>query len=172
GAVPTLTAALAEPHRLRRVILPGGFSNRRLSRSERMLVRAARWVPQWVQFQTIRNRIHQQNHRHWFPPYDRTRWEFFVGNALQASVQSLALRATALRDFDVRAELPEIVSPVLLIRTEGDGANREQDHDELERHLSQFRTENFHTCGLLPFLTHPHRLTKCISDFLLEQDGR
>jgi len=170
GAVPALTAALDAPQRIRRMILQGGFSHRRLSLSERILVRGSRYLPERIQLQSIRQRIHQQNHRHWFPPYDNTRWQFFLQNALQVPLRLLASRAAVLQHFDVRAQLSQLATPLLVLRTEGDGHSANRDQDALSRQLPQAQIESLHTCGLLPFLTHPHRLSKCIGDFLLQQD--
>ena len=171
GAIPALKAAIAEPQQIQRIILQGGFGRRRLSRIERILSSGADFLPPRMQFRSVRERIHQQNHRQWFPPYDHSRWEFFVSTTLDVSIQSLALRAAALASFDVRPDLPHIENPVLLIRTEGDGIRAARDQEELAEGLPHAQTESLHTCGLLPFLTHPHRLTKCINEFLLEQHG-
>jgi len=172
GAVPALTAALDAPQRIRRLILQAGFSHRKLSLPERILVRGSRFLPQRMQFQSIRHRIHHHNHRRWFPPYDNTRWQFFLDNALQVPLQTLAGRAAVLQHFDVREQLAQLVPPLLLLSTEGDGHAVNRDQDALSRELPQARIESLHTCGLLPYLTHPHRLSKCIKDFLFQQDCR
>ncbi|MGH7200709.1 MAG: alpha/beta fold hydrolase, partial [Planctomycetaceae bacterium] len=110
--------------------------------------------------------IQARNHRPWFPPFDRGRWQFFLDDTGCVPIRALAARAAIIRDADLRPRLADIAAPVLLVRCEGDGRVLSRCEDELEAALPDARSETLTGCGQLPFLTHPHRLAKSIREFL------
>ena len=116
------------------------------------------------------NRINQQNHRVWFPPFDFSRWEFLHENTGQTAVSRIAWQSQALLKFDVRDRLKQIKCPVLLIATEGDGRVLEASHEILADGLPNATVEAMHNTGQFAFLTHPHRLRKQIREYLLDDN--
>lgn len=170
GSVVALTALLNQPERIERAVLQGGFAFRKLSLLERLLIRAGRHLPGRLRNVPLGRLIFHQNHLPWFPPFDRGRWEFFLDQTGRVPISAVSDRATMVSCFDVRSRLGEIQQPVLLIRAEGDGRVSGQCHDELEAGLPNVGSEWLHTCGLVPFVTHPHRLAKLLRGFLLGGD--
>jgi hypothetical protein len=69
-------------------------------------------------------------------------------------------------DLDFRSHLGSIVAPTLLIGTEGEGPNIRRWMRELQSGLTDVRTEDMHSSGLYPYLTHPHRVAKLVRTFL------
>jgi pimeloyl-ACP methyl ester carboxylesterase len=130
-----------------------------LSIGRRMPGRVAS-LPAWQGIQT-------RNHRDWFPPFDETRWGFLLEDLGQTQIRDLSVRMRA-----VGAPLPlaveSIRQPLLIVRTEGEGAGHTRMAEQLQSLLPHARTEWMHTAGHLPFLTHPHRLVKIMKAFLLE----
>jgi len=165
GAAVALQTALEVPGRIAGLVLQHGFAQRRLSMSERMLAalccRSSRTLSQFP----WRRRIQELNHRRWFPPFDGTRFEFLVDSTGSIPLADLARRALAVNGFDITSRLGEIVCPVLLLRTEGEGGLEARSHAQLEQGLRGSRTEWMHSSGLHPALTHPHRLAKLLKTF-------
>lgn len=169
GSVIGLAAALDQPRRVERLILQNAFARRRLSVSERLLTIMCGYSSRRLRDFRWRTRFQQLNHRTWFPPFDFSRWQFLLDDTGQVPVAELAQRAAMLNRVDLRANLPNVTQPVLIVRAEGEGRLAEQCQNELEKALPNVRGEWLHSTGQLPFLTHPHRLAKLMRTFLTEQ---
>lgn len=166
GGLVAQQVLMDQPHRIRSAILQGAFARRELSLSEKILVNLLRYCPGRLSRLPGRVRVQFHNHRRWFPPFDTTRFQFFLDNAGQVPIASLAQRSAIVCVSDFRSHLSQISQPVLLIRGEGEGAVSEGCHGELEQGLPNVRSEWLHGTGHLPYLTHPHRLAKLIRAFL------
>lgn len=166
GSLVALQAMLQAAQRIPRAILQGAFAHRGLSLAERALVQVARHLRGNVDRLPLRAAVQANNHRPWFPPFDTTRWNFFLEDTGSVSIRSIARRAAVLRDTDLRDVLPRISQPVLLIRSEGEGLVSKRSIDELAAGLPNECTQWMHSSGHLPYLTHPHRLAKLVRDFL------
>ncbi len=150
-------------------VLHAGFARRELSFFERLATRCGTKSRRNLRDVPLRRLFQTQNHRPWFPPFDFTRWEFFLENSGDTPVAAMASRAAELKSLDVRDQLPNILQPCLLIRGEGEGQVLAGHHVELEAGLPNSRTEWMHSTGQLPFITHPHRFVKLIRGFVHEQ---
>jgi len=158
-----------EPERIDAAVLVCGSARRRFSFVERGLLAwgtvwpgAVRHIPGWLAVQ-------RQNHRCWFPPFDATRWAFLLQDLGATSTAQLARRMSVMGGVDLRPSLPDIRQPVLLIRTEGEGAVTAGCQEELAAGLPHVRSEVMPTTGQLPYLTHPHRLAKLVRSFLIDE---
>lgn len=169
GTLIALSAMLQSPERIERAVFQGGFAHRKLTLFERLLVRMARRMARPLDRMPLRRWVQRQTHRPWFPPFDASRWEFFVQNTGRVPVAALAQRADVVEREDLRPRLSDIQQPVLLIRSEGEGLVSATSHEELEEGLPETRTEWLALCGHLPYLTHPHRLAKRIRPFLTDE---
>lgn len=166
GGLIALDAMRRHPQRIGRAIVQGGFAHRDLSRFERFLIRACRYHPGKLRHLPLRGIIQKQSHRRWFPPFDQTRWRFLYDNTGAMPLAGLARQAALIRDGDLRPMLSKIRQPVLLVRTEGEGAILEKCCGVLSAGLPDAKEEFMHTTGQFPYLTHPHRLAKVIRGFL------
>lgn len=170
GVLVGLTAILADPARVDRAILQGGFAYRKLSLTERLLAAVARRLPGKMSQLPGRALVQRVNHRPWFPPFDESRWQFLDADTGGLSIGTVANRAAMLHNYDLRPRLAEIQQPILLLSSEGEGLVDEKSHRELEHGLPHARTEWLHSCGHLPYLTHPHRTVALIKQFLLDSE--
>ncbi len=170
GSAIALSAMHKRPHMFQRAVIQGGFVYRRLTVFEQLLLKVCWYLPGRLRQVPWRDRFQQRNHRHWFPSFDRSRWQFFLENTGQSSIASLAARATVVKDLDLRTELHQIRQPIQIIHSEGDGRIIANCQQELEKGLPNATIESLHTCGQIPYLTHPHRLTNLIRPFLLGKD--
>jgi 2-succinyl-6-hydroxy-2,4-cyclohexadiene-1-carboxylate synthase len=166
GSTVALTALAAQPERIKRAILQSGFARRELSATERLLARIGRHVPGTLASLPFVKTIQQANHQRYFPPFDRTRWGFFVDNVSSTAIRDTAERARVLASFDDRSRLTGIHQPVLLIRSEHEGRVLARCSETLQSGLPHASTEFLHTTGPLAHLTHPHRLVKLVKSFL------
>ena len=170
GCLVALEALRSDPDRVERAVLQGGFAHLKLSIVERLLVRLGCVMPGQLNILAFRRTIQAYNHRRWFPPFDADRWQFFIDTTGRVPIASIAQRAAIIRDYDGRDALAKICQPVLLIRSEGEGLVSSYCHKELTAGLPHARIEWLHSCGHLPYLTHPHRLANIIRPFLSGAD--
>jgi pimeloyl-ACP methyl ester carboxylesterase len=170
GSLVALHTMRRAPDAIRRAILQAGFAWRGVSAAERLLIGLGRLLPFPLRHLPWRVAIQQQTHRYWFPPFDATRWQFFVDNTGQVPMNVLAGRAALVCSTDLRPELPQIRQPVLLVCTEGEGQVSAASMRVLEEGIPRARTGWIPITGALPYLTHPHRLAKLVSEFLSEDN--
>ena len=168
GCIATLAAMLKQPERIQRCVLHGGFAKCELSVTERAAMVAGSVFPGLIGALPGVTKILQQNHRAWFPPFDTSRWTFAEQNLGSTPVKRLARMATVLKSFEFTDRLDQIATQTLLVRCEGDSPIQEKAQNLLEKSISGVSVEWMHTCGRLPFLTHPHRLKKILLNFLSE----
>jgi pimeloyl-ACP methyl ester carboxylesterase len=169
GSLVGLRALQAAPDRIDRAVIQGGFAHRQLSIAERFVANLGRILPGRLKSLPGAQAIQQQNHRVWFPPLDQTRWQFFLDDASQVPLKTLARRGHIIRDTDLRPALASIQQPVLLIQCEGDGLVTRDCHETLAKGLPHAETAWMHSAGHIPHLTSPHRLAKFLRDFLLTE---
>jgi pimeloyl-ACP methyl ester carboxylesterase len=160
-----MKALARHPGRIQRAIFQAGFAHRSLSWFERQIIDICRWLPGRLRHFPGRNAVQRHNHRRWFPPFDGTRWQFFSDNTGSAPLAELAGRAAIVRDCDLRPLLPGIEEPLLLLRGEGNGPLLDKCNQELADGLPHATVESMNDTGLIPFLTHPHRLAKVVHAF-------
>ncbi len=156
------------PRLVRRALLQGAWAARRWTFAEKLLLRAARWLPMQVRRTPLWLPSQIQNHRRWFPPFDDTRFGFLLNEAGSTRLSDLGNRLLAAGATDLRPRLPAVSQPVLVLRCEGDGPLIDAAQTELEQGLPHARGETLSMTGHYPYLTHPHRLVKIIKNFLLE----
>jgi len=161
-----LSAMLEQPLRIDRAVLQGAFAHRQLSVMERIMVRCFQTLPGTMARLPLREAIQRQNHLPWFPPFDRSRWQFLLDDTGSVPLTVLARRASIARGIDLRNQLAKIQQTVLIVDTEGEGRITAQCQEQLDLGLAQSRRELIDNTGQVPFLTHPHRLAKLIRPFL------
>ena len=165
GAATALQAAIDRPQRVERLLLQHGFAARSLSVFERLLASVCHRSSGNLNGLPQRRRFQAVNHQPWFPPFDHSRFEFFVDSTGLLPLRDLARRALAVNSFNVVARLCEIDCPVLLLHTEGEGKVAAESQAVLERELRHCRIEWMHSAGQHPYLTHPHRVAKLVKSF-------
>jgi pimeloyl-ACP methyl ester carboxylesterase len=168
GSLVALRALAEHSERTEGAVLLGGFARRRLSPFERLLCGLGRHLPGDLSRVPLRRTLQQASHQRGFPPFDATRWDFFVQNTSQTSIRDLAERASLMGRFDLTGKLSRIERPVLLIRTEHEGAISAAGQDGLERGLPNAKSESIPLAGQLAYLTHPHRVAKVVRSFFGE----
>ncbi len=167
----TAFAAMKQSSRINKAIVQGGFANCRLSLTERIASSLGAWCSGKLGSVPGAIRILRQNHRPWFPPFDESRWSFAEENLAGTPIARLAGMAGLLKKFDCRDSLADIAPRTMLVRCEGDSPIQVEAQDKLEQAMPDVPVQWLHTCGRLPFLTHPHRLKRIVLDFLSDVSG-
>lgn len=168
GAAWGLAIAQRYPERVSRLMLLQGFLRRRLSAFERLLGWMCGRSRRTLAELPYREAAQTQNQRRWFPPFDETRWNYFLETSGVLPLKELSERAGAISRFNLVSRAAEIRTPTLLIHTEGDGAVAEACNRQLEQSLPCVSSEWLHNTGQLAYLTHPHRLAKLMRTFCSE----
>jgi pimeloyl-ACP methyl ester carboxylesterase len=165
GGLLALQMMSTHPDRLEGVALHSAFPGLRLRVLERCLLSLG--TRSGRTFGQVRSamRIQQSNHRHWFAPFDPTRWEFFADNIAATPVRDAALRARVAGAVDLCERLPRLATPTLLIEAEGDGRTARAAQESLLAGLPDVRVEKLDNGGRLVHISHPHRLVKLLRGF-------
>ena len=166
GCHVALTLLKNHPERVGHVILQGPVirqptlaRERFLHRLGQRLSRPMSTLPGWL-------RVQQQNHQGYFPPFDPTRYQFLLDELGASPVGQVSHRLIAASTADWSEVVPETKTPVLVIRTEGEGLALAKLSEEFATCLPNCRSEPFPLAGHYPYLTHPNRLVKTIKQFL------
>ncbi|MEZ5944808.1 MAG: hypothetical protein R3C18_25760 [Planctomycetaceae bacterium] len=170
GAGLAVQVAAKFPGAVQRLVLQGGGFGVSLAWTERLMLQIGRWfrrpvrnVPLWLAAQL-------RNHGPWFPPFDGTRFTFAVqemGATRCSDVAERLLNASASPDLSVT---DAIKCPTLILQCEGQGKAVNNRCEEFAQSIANASLEGMHTAGMLPFLTHPHRLVKLLRAFLASND--
>jgi len=166
GGLVALKWMLEFPESIAHTVIQGGFAHRKLSLFEKLLVCTGLLLPGCIDRLPFREKVQQLNHRLWFPPFDSSRWQFFLNDTGKIVVKDEAQRANLIRKNNLTDRLFEIDIPVLLIGSEGDGIVSERCQKMLQDGLLNTSVERLANSGHIPFLTHPHRIAKLIRPFL------
>jgi pimeloyl-ACP methyl ester carboxylesterase len=165
GSTIALAAMRAQPERIPRAILAGGFAQRTLAPAERLLARLGRFLPGSARLLPFRKLVGKSC----LGPLAMRRpelFEFFLRNTGRLSLAALAQRAGMLPKLDLRALLPEIRQPVLLICGDNDPLVGRLCEDVLLQGLPHAARVEMRDGGHMPQYTHPEVLAELIRRFL------
>jgi pimeloyl-ACP methyl ester carboxylesterase len=165
GSTIALAAMRAQPERIPRAILAGGFAQRLLSPAERLLARLAQYLPGSMRFVPLRKQILMSC----LGPAGIGRPEFFeflMRNTGSPPITAIARRAMLLRMLDLRSLLPEIRQPVLLVCGEHDTVVDRRCEEVLLQGLPHCARAELHHCGHLAHYTHPEVVAELVRRFL------
>ncbi|MBD3672715.1 MAG: alpha/beta hydrolase [Planctomycetaceae bacterium] len=161
-----LTCARKHPRLLNTFVCQTPSDGVSLTKAERVLATLGCRLSAKLKRIPGRQAIQQRIHRAWFPPYDPSRFNFYLDNTGEQAVCGMAQRflmqAESLDEWTDDA-LP---TQTLILRTEGETPYQTQTAEKIQSIFPAAHTEWLHTSGQLAFLTHPHRLVKCIKEFL------
>ncbi len=169
GCHVALTLLQQRSDRLGHVILQGPVLREPTLRRERLFYRLGQRLTRPMSSLPGWSRVQQQNHQGYFPPFDPTRYHFLMDTLGATPVRQAVLRLLAAGECDWHDLVPEIRRPVMVIRTEGEGAKLAKLSEEFAADLPGCVTEWMPLAGHYPFLTHPNRLVKVIQQFLHPQ---
>jgi pimeloyl-ACP methyl ester carboxylesterase len=166
GSTIALGAMRAQPKRLLRGVLQGGFARRRLAPAEVLLARAFRYWPGHVGRVPLRRTFLYRCHAAPFAGRPPELWDYFVTRSNAHRASAGAHRALLIHQIDLRATLSEIRQPVLLICGDNDPLVGPECEKELLNGLPNAGRVRLTGCGHNSLFTHPEVMAEVIRRFL------
>ena len=171
GSTIALSALHRQPGRFTKALLQGGFARRPLSRAEVMLASCGRFWPGRMAHVPLVRRILDRNHREPFLAREPAVWDFFLERQLRVPLRAFASRALMVHRTDLRAILPTIAQPVLLVCGDRDPLVGKRCEAQLKEGLPSAARAEIEQCGHQPHLTHPEVLAEVVRKYLLPACG-
>jgi pimeloyl-ACP methyl ester carboxylesterase len=165
GSMIALEAARAEPARLPRLVLQGGFAYRPLALAEWLLAGVCQRLPGRLSALPLRSQLLLVHQR----PFRRVSedvWKLFAVRADQMPIQAIARHALLLHAIDLRANLAQVPQPVLLVSGDLDPLVSRHCEDVLLGGLPNCLHAEIAECGHFPLFTHPDILADLVVRFL------
>jgi pimeloyl-ACP methyl ester carboxylesterase len=167
GSTIALATVATTPHRITRGVLQNGFIYRPLNRFQRALARLARYWPGWfADWPEIHGAVMRRIERRTLSSVPPEVGDFFLKHGAHTPIRACALRGLAIDRTDLRALLPTIRTPVLLITGDCDSLVPRSCWDEIERSLPGVKRIEIAGCGHYPQYTHPGPMAEAIEQFL------
>jgi pimeloyl-ACP methyl ester carboxylesterase len=167
GSTIALRALHREPRRFPRTALQGAFAWRRFAPAERLALALGRHIPGTTARLPLRQTILTYNGRSEFPSVVADRWPYYVEQNGLTPIAALAHRVDLLARLDLRPNLAEIRSEILLLQGNEDRIVPRGFFDELQAALPQAEGVLMPTVGHQPHFTHAEAMAQTISDWLL-----
>jgi pimeloyl-ACP methyl ester carboxylesterase len=167
GATIALAALRAQPERIPRAVLQGGFACRRLAPAEILLARLTRhcWAP--MRRLPFYRSLLQRSHGAPFAGRPADVWRFFVDRCSAPPMAAVAQRALLLHQFDIRDALTAIHQPVLLVTGDCDPLVGPDCTEVLQNGLSAAVHVELTCCGHYAALSHSSTLAEVVRRFLV-----
>jgi pimeloyl-ACP methyl ester carboxylesterase len=172
GSVLAFNAMAKSPERIDHAVIHTGTASSRLSLMERLFVGLGRMLPMKLSRLPMVRRVQTLNHRPWFPPFDHSRWEFFLENTGRISAKTLSRRIKSFQKPNLVQSLSQVSTPIQFLATEGEGVVSAENREKISQALPHATTKGLPNCGLLPFLTHPHVLSGVLRSYFTDPNSK
>jgi pimeloyl-ACP methyl ester carboxylesterase len=165
GSTIALAALHDHPNRLTRAVLQGGFAYRPLAPWERVLCRFARYWRGPMATLPLRERLHHPADVLVFRDWPE-HFQFHRDNFDEVPKAAVARRGLMILDVDLRAKLPAIRQPVLMICGDGDAIVTAVCERPLLDGLPHVARVELPGCGHYPQYTHAPLVAEVVRQFL------
>jgi pimeloyl-ACP methyl ester carboxylesterase len=166
GSTIALAALHARRGQLPRAVLQGGFARRRLAPAEVLLAGLARYWPGRLRRLPFRTPLLRRSHFEPFAGRPPEVWDYFLTRWGSPPIAAMARRALLLHRLDLRAALPAVRQPVLLVCGDRDPLVNHACEEELLHGLPNVARVELSDCGHNPIFTHPGLLADVVRRFL------
>lgn len=166
GSTIVLAALHAQPKRFLRAAMHGAFARRKLAPAERVLARLARHWPGKLRQLPLRRVVQKKADAPAFAAATPDVWSYQRANTSVAPIRTVAHRALLIDQLDLRAILPSIRHPLLLICGDCDSQIGAAALDELMYGLPHVERLEFQRCGHYPQYTHSAGVAEALQRFL------
>jgi len=166
GSTIALAAMQAQPARVPRAMLQGGFARRRLRLGQWLLASCARYWPGNMRHLPLRRLSAYWRHRGPFATRPADVWDYFKDCAGAPRQSATAHRALIMHALDLRPILPQIRQPVLLICGAHDPLVDKECEAQLLQGLPCAQRIEIAGCGHFPYFSHPELLAQIVRLFL------
>ncbi|MSU77440.1 MAG: alpha/beta hydrolase [Gemmataceae bacterium] len=165
GSTIALAAVHRSPSRFTHLVLQSGFAQRRLARTEILAASFARFLPGRLGHLPMVRTIVEKNHREPFLARESAVWDYFVERHCAVPLRAFAHRILMLHAIDLRAMLPTILVPALLVCGDRDPLVGRTCEAELQAGLKLCARAEIEQCGHHAHLTHPEVLAEVLQQF-------
>jgi pimeloyl-ACP methyl ester carboxylesterase len=165
GSTIVLAALHARPDRTTRGILQGGFAQRSLSQRERILCQFGRYWRGPLKTLPMRERLNHPSDLRLFRTTPEG-YQFHRENSGDLPKAALARRGLMILDVDLRARLPDIRQPILMICGDCDGIVPAACEQPLLHGLPNVARVELPDCGHYPHYTHAPLVAEVVRQFL------
>lgn len=166
GSTVALRLLHLHPDRVRRCVLQGGFARRPLVPAEKLLARAARFLPGRMGDMPGRERMMSKMDAPQFRGAAAEAYRFMLRCSGRSPIRAVAERALVLATLDLRPLLPAIRTPVRLIGAARDPIVHRWCEAELEAGLPDAHRVEFAAGGHYPQYVLPGPTAATVADFL------
>ncbi len=166
GSTIALRAMHSKPQRVPRAVLQGGFAYRPLVRREWWLAWFARYWLGRLKHMPFHVKKMKKAHYPAFEGRDPQLWDFFLEQTGSPPIKAVAYWALLLHQTDVRALLPEIHTPTLLICGDRDPLIPFPFQAYLFHHLKNSVMFKIDQCGHFPMFSNPEAIADATRKFL------
>lgn len=166
GCAIALAALHDYPDRFAGAVLQSGFARRPVRGAQWALACLASYLPFRMARVPTWRRMTARANRATFADTGREWWDFFVANTGEPRAAAVGRRARLIGALDLRAILPEVRTPILLIGGDRDRVVPPGFQIELLNGLPNARRVEIPGCGHYPQYTHPGRMAAEIESFL------
>jgi pimeloyl-ACP methyl ester carboxylesterase len=166
GSSVALKALAERPERLPRAVLQGAIAYRPLRRAERWLSWLSRFLPGPTARIPKREKILELVHGKYFARQPAEVWRAFVEWTARARLAALGHQTQWLHRLDLRAVLPVLRQPILLVHGDHDTVVPIAHAELLRSALPAAGLLLLENCGHLPCWTHPDELATVMRQFL------
>ena len=166
GSTVALSAMRQHPERIPRAILQGGVARRRLRFLERVVTFWLRFFPGSMAKLRRRERILGLVHRPCFEGLPEEVYRAFVDWTGEANLAAFGHQARWLHGVDLRADMPHIQQPVLLLHGDRDSVMPRPFAEQLLAGLGSAGLAVLEGAGHVPCYTHPEAMAEVVRQFL------
>ena len=167
GSTIAMSALHQRPGRFSHAIFLGGFAHRPLAAAEVFCASWGRFLPGRLANLPWFERVLVRNEREIFQAREPDVWDHFVERQGRTPIRAFATRALLLHQVDLRAILPGIAVPTLLVTGDRDPLVGRRCVEELARGLPFAARAEIEQCGHQAPFTHPEVLAEVVRQFML-----
>lgn len=167
GSSVVLRSALADPHRIDKAMLVGGFVRRPLAFLERWATRMLIHWPGRMGNMPLLEMLDRYNHGRELAYRDEKLLDFFIAESGKIPVRAVAAQIQAVDASDLTAIAPQAPLPTLIVHGEEDRLVPPRHAAQLCDLLTNVRFMVVPQCGHLPHLSHPELLAHAAERFFL-----
>jgi pimeloyl-ACP methyl ester carboxylesterase len=171
GGTIALAALHKRPRRFLRAVVQSGFAHLNMAPAEKLLARWLQWSRLRIKDVPLRESWQRRHDAPYFAGLPPELWDFQVANCGAAPVRAMAHRACLLSKLDLRAILPEIQHPILLIHGDRDNVISRAIAEELAQGLPHADRLEFSDAGHCVQYTHAAGVAEALRRFLLPPCG-
>lgn len=166
GTTIGVRAMSAEPTRIPKGIMAGGFAYRPLAFAEHWSAVALQWCPGRLRSVPFSNAVSRYNHGRELERREPGLTDFLLEESGATPIRTVAAQGLAIDSTDNRQLATQVRQPVLIIHGEQDRLVPARHASELAKRMANVQIMLIPGCGHIPHLSHPEVMAQVAFRFL------